>query len=89
MSRKERKRVNRRVVKDAVKYCDVCGVKRELDEHHIGRNRHIEPDNPRRMLYVCRVCHEKVQDEPLDVQLGWVADATARAINRVVGREVL
>lgn len=81
----------REAIKKAVGRCDFCGTVRpakELQEHHIGRNRWREIDNPRRCAVVCHhelaPCHQAMDDlEPAE-QIAIVARAMKRAVQRVM-----
>jgi hypothetical protein len=81
----------REQLKKAVGRCDYCGTVRkasELEEHHIGRNRWREIDNPRRTAIVCRDrvndCHEAMDSLGVDEQIAVVARAMKRAVRRVM-----
>jgi hypothetical protein len=76
---------------EAVFVCEVCLDHRARHVHEIpaGAHRQRSVRDPRCWLAVCAECHDLIQGTPFDSQLGLAVDASKRAINNAVGRNVV
>lgn len=57
---KEKRIVNKKLLKDKKGVCEICGKKGQTEKHHIKSKGSGGDDVKENLIEVCRICHTKI-----------------------------
>lgn len=57
---KEKRIVNKKLLKDKKGVCEICGKKGQTEKHHIKTKGSGGNDTKENLIEVCRICHTKI-----------------------------
>lgn len=57
---KEKRIVNKKLLKDKKGVCEICGKKGQTEKHHIKSKGSGGNDTKENLIEVCRICHTKI-----------------------------
>src|SRR2546428_7525370 len=84
-------RQGRRSAHDTAAACEICGVTRQLDRHHVvsrglGGSKDARINSDANLITLCRKCHGNVHED------GWHLERSAkllRVVDQRTGKEVM
>ena len=59
---KNKRIVNKKLLKDKKKICEICGKRGQTEKHHIKTKGSGGDDIKENLIEVCRICHRKIHD---------------------------
>ena len=59
---KNKRIVNKKLLKDKKRTCEICGKFRQTEKHHIKSKGSGGDDIEDNLIEVCRFCHRKIHD---------------------------
>ena len=59
---KNKRIVNKKLLKDKKKQCEICGKRGQTEKHHIKTKGSGGDDVESNLIEVCRICHRKIHD---------------------------
>lgn len=65
---KNKRIVNKKLLKDKKGICEICGKKTQTEKHHIKSKGSGGDDTEENLIEVCRICHRKIHDGKIKVR---------------------
>ena len=60
---KNKRIVNKKLLRNKKKICEICGKYGQTEKHHIKTKGSGGDDVEENLIEVCRICHRKIHDE--------------------------
>lgn len=67
---KEKRIVNKKLLKDKKCICEICGKKGQTEKHHIKTKGSGGNDTEDNLIEVCRICHTKIHTGEIKINKG-------------------
>ncbi len=64
---KERRVINKKLLKNKKGICEVCGKNGQTEKHHIKTKGSGGDDTKENLIEVCRICHTKIHSGEIKV----------------------
>lgn len=65
---KEKRIVNKKLLKDKKGVCEICGKKGQTEKHHIKTKGSGGNDTEENLIEVCRICHTKIHSGEIKIK---------------------